>query len=88
MSLQLSVTLYVELTTNMVKLMRRRGVNARTVYIPMHIVRAGMDRDVTLGETKQEKTIYTLEGWRVTVSEFKEKLYISYIKLDDDGDRI
>ena len=85
----LNATLFCEMTSSIVKLIRKRSNCRRTVYLPVEIVeRAGkIDKDLRLADG-EETPLFELNGWAVTTRGFKGKAYVCYIRRDLDGKRI
>ena len=86
----ISNTLQLEITPSIGKLTRRRPKTfSKVVYLPMHILNNSVNHflEATLHSQPEEKTLFTTDEWIVCASEYKGKVYVSYIKLDEKGHR-
>ena len=87
---QISENLHCEITSRVVKLTRRDKFHGwRTVFLNKDIVKkSGQYSNDLVVDGDQEKTLFEEGGWRVTVSNFRGKVYISYITPDINGKRV
>ena len=88
----LTPNLHVELFRKEVSLSRRKGLSFRIVSIPRHIIDLSFLYESAfgslIGDDAQDRLLSSREEWELHLVKFRGRKYMSYVRINKQGERV